>query len=371
VHILGGLDIFIKEDLGDTLRLEVPFYRVDVQREIDVIEEVLRIYGYNNIELPSQYKVSVISKDGLDHEVLLNKVSDHLTSMGFMEAKSNSLTTSSYYQQSETWPVNQSVRIKNPLSNDLDVLRQTLLFDALETVRHNQNRQTTDLKFYEFGKVYRQNEGKTTENSKLSVALVGRRFPEAWSTVDEKVGFQDIKGMVESLFRLLNISENDIQISDRISGEYSYGMAFMHAGKEIAQLGLVAKNHTTRFDIRNDVFFAEIDWTLLKNLAGSQRIKYLPVPKYPQMRRDLSLLLNTSISFEQIKDLAQNLDRKLLQKVSLFDVYEGKNLEHAKKSYGVSFVFQHPDKTLTDQQVDKTMKRIIAELHEKLGAELR
>ena len=371
VAILGGLDIEIKEDQGDLLKLAVPFYRVDVLREIDVIEEVLRIYGYNNIEMPSQYSASVISQDGINHEVVLNKVSDHLTSQGFMEAKSNSLTASAYYKDSKTWPVAQSVRMKNPLSIDLDVLRQTMLFDALEAVRHNQNRQTYDLKFYEFGQVYKVTDGTSVEESRMSMTIVGNRYPENWNSIDAKVGFQDIKGHLESIFSLLNLTDADYSISDEIVDDFAYGMTYKIGEFFLAHGGLVNEAHAKAFGIKNDVFFLEINWSLLKKKAGSKRIKYVPVPKFPQMRRDLSLLLDQKVSFAQISEVANKVDRKLLQSVNLFDVYEGRNLPEGKKSYAVSFTFQHAEKTLTDKQVDKVMKKMIAELNKQLEAELR
>jgi phenylalanyl-tRNA synthetase beta chain len=370
LNILEGLDIQVIEDNDDLLKLSVPFYRVDVQREIDVIEEVLRIYGYNNIELPTKYNASVISQDGLDHEILLNKVSDHLTSNGFMEAKSNSLTSASYYEGSTTWPVQKAVRMKNPLSIDLNVLRQTMLFDALETVKHNQNRQTNDLKFYEFGKTYQINE-EVDETYKLSFALVGRRYKESWAADDEKVGLQDLKGYLDSVFNLLHISNQNIEISDDVISDFEYGITFKIKNKTLAQGGLVSSQHNKGFGIKNDVFFIEINWSLLKDLSGKHRIRYQPVPKFPQMRRDLSLLVNNDIQFSQIKELAQKIDRKLLKEVNLFDVYEGKNLPNGKKSYAVSFVFQHADKTLTDKQVDKIMQKMIKELGSQLNAELR
>ncbi|MFT5878561.1 MAG: phenylalanyl-tRNA synthetase beta chain, partial [Dokdonia sp.] len=369
--ILGGLDIKVAEDQGDLLKLEVPYYRVDVLREIDVIEEVLRIYGYNNVELPSQYHASVISQDGVNHEILLNKVSDHLTSQGFMEAKSNSLTASSYYKDSATWPVAQSVRMKNPLSIDLDVLRQTMLFDGLEAVRHNQNRQTYDLKFYEFGQVYKVANETSVEESRMSMTLVGRRYSENWNTNDEKVGFQDVKGYLESIFSLLNLTSADYQITDEIIEDFAYGVTFKMGDKFLAHGGLVNETHAKAFGIKNEVFFLELNWGLLKKKAGNKKIKYVPVPKFPQMRRDLSLLVNQNVGFAQINEVALKVDRKLLQSVNLFDVYEGKNLTEGKKSYAVSFIFQHTDKTLTDKQVDKVMQKMITELNKQLGAELR
>ena len=371
ITILGGLDITVAEDQGDLLKLEVPFYRVDVLREIDVIEEVLRIYGYNNIEMPTQYSASVISQDGVNHEILLNKVSDHLTSQGFMETKSNSLTASAYYKGSETWPVNQSVKMKNPLSIDLDVLRQTMLFDALEAVRHNQNRQTYDLKFYEFGKVYKTDNETSSEENRMSLTLVGRRYAENWNTNDEKVGFQDVKGYLTSVFSLLNLTPADYQITDEVISDFSYGMTFKMGKQFLAHGGLVNETHAKAFGIKNEVFFLELNWALLKEKAGNKRIKYVPVPKFPQMRRDLSLLVNQNVDFNQINEVAVKVDRKLLKSVNLFDVYEGKNLPDNKKSYAVSFIFQDVNKTLTDKQVDKVMQKMIAELNKQLGAELR
>lgn len=371
VAILGGLAIKIIEDQGDLLKLEVPFYRVDVLREIDVIEEVLRIYGYNNVEIPSQYKASVISQDGINHEVVLNKISDHLTSQGFMEAKSNSLTASSYYKDSNTWPATQSVRMKNPLSIDLDVLRQTMLFDGLEAVRHNQNRQTYDLKFYEFGQVYTVINEASVEESRMSMTVVGNRYPENWNSESTKVGFQDIQGYLESIFTLLNLTTADYTLTDEIIPDFTYGITYKMGDKFLAHGGLVNEAHTKSFGIKSDVFFLELNWGLLKKKAGKKRIKYLPVPKFPQMRRDLSLLLNQNVGFAQVNEVALKVDRKLLQSVNLFDVYEGKNLPEGKKSYAVSFIFQHAEKTLTDKQVDKVMQKMIAELNKQLGAELR
>lgn len=371
VAILNGLDITITEDQGDFLKLSVPFYRVDVQREIDVIEEVLRIYGYNNVEMPKQYSASVIANDNYDHEALLNKVSDHLTSLGFLEAKANSLTASSYYQKSETWPVANAVKMKNPLSIDLDVLRQTMLFDALEAVRHNQNRQTTDLKLYEFGKTYQMIEGQTQETSRFSMTLVGNRFAENWTTESQKVGFQDVLGYMYSVVDLLNLSNSNIELSDQVSSDYAYGVTLSINRNVVATLGRVANGHTKDFGIKSEVFFAEVNWQTLKDLAAAKRIKYVPVPKFPSMRRDLSVLLDNNVQFTDLKAAALKQDRKLLKDVNLFDVYEGKKLPEGKKSYALSFTFQHPDKTLTDKVVDKTMHKIIATFTKQFSAELR
>lgn len=371
--ILEGLDIKVTDDQGDVLKLEVPNYRVDVLREIDVIEEVLRIYGYNNIETPERYSATIIPNDEPDNEVLLNKVSDHLTSQGFMEAKSNSLTSSIYYRDIKTWPLDRAICIKNPLSSDLDVLRQTMLFDSLSAVRHNQNRQTSNLKLYEFGQVYHL-EGQQrvrVEEAYVSMTLVGRRYAENWNAPADLVDLFDLKGHVESLFEVLNVNAKTYTLSDSVAEEFHYGMAFTVGDRLLAQGGRVAASITDIFGIKNEVFFLELNWDLLKEISVKQKITYVPVPKYPQVRRDLSLLMNQNISFAEIEQVVQKVDRKLLQSVGLFDVYQGHNLPPGKKSYAIRFIFQDRTKTLTDKQIDKVMQKLILALKDQLSVELR
>ncbi len=371
-RILLKLGMEILEEPETGLLIKIPLYRVDVTREIDVIEEILRIYGYDNVEIPGQYLSSVAVSDGPVREVMLNKISDFLSGQGFMEAKSNSLTASAYYEQRKTYPVKRCVRIRNPLSKELNVLRQTLLFDALEAVRYNQNRQVTDLKLYESGKVYWLDNGSVREKSMLSIMLTGRRYDESWMAGKDEVSVFDLSGVLDALWQLFNFEGGRIRMEETEPNELiEYGIRFTLGERTMAVAGKVDRELAAAFDLRHDVFYAEIDWDFFTDEAHKNRIVYRPVPKYPSVRRDLSLLLDREVKFAEIETIARNTERKLLESVNLFDVYEGKNLPEGKKSYAVSFVFRDRNKTLRDKQIDKIMSKILANIQRETGAELR
>ena len=369
--IIEALGIEIIGDDGSILKLKIPHYRVDVEREIDVIEEILRIYGYNNIPIPGQYRSSVNYLTGPDHESMLNKVSDHLTSLGFLECKANSLTSSKYYSDSGIFPDARTVKLKNPLSGDLSVMRQTLLFGMLEAVKLNQNRQNPDLKLYEFGKIYWQEDGKTFEQNRLALAITGKRFPETWAIPNMEVTFSDLNGYAKSILSLLNYGP--LKMDEETEFEEIYGRGFTEylKGKFLVHRGILKRSLLDRFEIKQEVYYAEINWDLFYTKAHGRSIKFKAPPKYPQVRRDLSLLIDTKITFSNIKKTIESIDNQLIKEIILFDVFEGKKLPEGKKSYGVGLIFQHPKKTLTDQQVEKVMAKIRSQLEEKLGAELR
>jgi phenylalanyl-tRNA synthetase beta chain len=369
--IIKALGIEIIGDDGNILKLKIPHYRVDVEREIDVIEEILRIYGYNNIPIPDQYRSSVNYLTGPDHESMLNKVSDHLTSLGFLECKANSLTSSKYYADSSVFSDSQTVKLKNPLSSDLDVMRQTLLFGLLEGITLNQNRQNPDLKLYEFGKVYWQDNGKTYEQNRLALAITGKRFSETWAVPHLDVSFSDLNGYARSILNLLNYGNLRMVEQSKTVDIYDKGFTENLNGKFLVHRGILKRDLLDHFDIRQDVYYAEINWDLFYTKAHNRQIKFNAPPKYPQVRRDLSLLINTNTTFSDIKKSIESVDNHLIKNIILFDVFEGKKLPEGKKSYGIGLVFQHPKKTLTDKQVDRVMVKITSQLEEKLGAELR
>jgi phenylalanyl-tRNA synthetase beta chain len=369
--IIKALGIEIIGDDGNILKLKIPHYRVDVEREIDVIEEILRIYGYNNIPIPDQYRSSVNYLTGPDHESMLNKVSDHLTSLGFLECKANSLTSSKYYADSSVFSDSQTVKLKNPLSSDLDVMRQTLLFGLLEGITLNQNRQNPDLKLYEFGKVYWQDNGKTYEQNRLALAITGKRFSETWAVPHLDVSFSDLNGYARSILNLLNYGNLRMVEQSKTADIYDKGFTENLNGKFLVHRGILKRDLLDHFDIRQDVYYAEINWDLFYTKAHNRQIKFNAPPKYPQVRRDLSLLINTNTTFSDIKKSIESVDNHLIKNIILFDVFEGKKLPEGKKSYGIGLVFQHPKKTLTDKQVDRVMVKITSQLEEKLGAELR
>ena len=368
LRVLQGLEIDVVEDNNDQLLLKVPAYRVDVQREIDVIEEVLRIYGYNNIELPEAVKSSLAYRLIQDENAIKNSISDLLTGNGYLEMMNNSLTSATYPNEKREL----SVKILNPLSSELDVLRQTLLFGALEVTTHNINRQTSDLKFYEFGTVYQQNDTERQENQHLALLLTGKFYQQRWNIADETINFFHLKGMIELIIQRLGIDDAKLRFNEITNTIFSTGAELYSGDKLIVSYGQVANNLIEKFDIKQAVYFAEFNWTnVLILLKKKQTVQFKAIPKFPAVRRDLALLIDKSVSFKSIYDIAIKQEKQLLKKVDLFDVYQGKNLEEGKKSYAVSFIFQDERKTLTDKQIDKTMNKIISSLKNQLGAELR
>lgn len=369
--ILKDLEFEILSENEQVLQLSVPLYRVDVTREADVVEEVLRIYGYDNIESPKGMKISMSYAPKPDVETLQNKTSNFLSSQGFSEMMSMSLSKSKYLELAESPGDGKdtAVELLNPLSNDLNIMRQTLLFNGLESVAHNQNHRNTDLRLYEFGKVYHKFSGNYSEEKRLAIFLTGRRFPESWNNPDTPLSFSDLKGTIENIWRALGITKTRFESCE--SAHHDVAIECTLGKTILAKMGSVTPSLLKYFDIKQPVFYAEVFWENVMKMIPNGYIRYQEPDKFPAVRRDLSLLLDKQTTYAEIEKLAFESEKKLLKEVSLFDVYEGKNLEVGKKSYAVSFVFQDSSKTMTDQQIETIMAKIQKSLEEKLGAVLR
>lgn len=377
--ILKALDIKLIEEKGDTLKLEVAPYRVDVQREADVIEEILRIYGYDKIPVTSKVVSSIAPSEKPDRTRLKNIIADMLTGQGFNEMMSNSLSKSSYYEKSVSYPSENLALILNPLSIDLNCMRQTLLFGVLESVIYNQNRKNSDLRLFEFGNCYsfHAEAGKKgtldryREEEHLSIAITGNFITQNWNAPAKAGDFFVLKGYAEAVLKRMGIQPETL-IMKTISGDiYSEGTELWQKDKKIGMLGTVSKKLLKEFDIKNDVFFADLNWTLIFNSLVPDSVSYREIPKYPEVKRDLAMILNTGVSFAEIRELAFATEKKLLKKVFIFDVYQGENIEKGKKSYAVSFILQDNEKTLTDFQIDKMMDGLAETFEKKLGAVIR
>lgn len=371
-NILENLDIEILNKNGSQLMLKVPTYRVDVEREADVIEEILRIYGFNNVPLPEQMKLSINLFEKPDPEKVQNTIAEFLTGKGFVETLNNSLTTSKYIKEvdSDVLKAEYNVELLNPLSLELDVMRQSLVFNALEVIQHNQNRQNPNLRIFEFGKVYQKFESGYNENKRLLIAITGDKEAENWNNSKDKVSFYTLKGIVNAVMQRMGldslIAEKAIQKRITIDG-----IQLNVLKNKVGEIGWISSKMKKQFGIKNDVFIADLDWDAILTSLKMVKIKYQELPKTFEVRRDFSLLLDSKTQFAEIEAIAQKVDRKLLKEVGLFDVYEGKNLPEGKKSYAVSFKFQDAEKTLKDQQIDGLMDRIRKELESNLGAQLR
>ena len=370
--ILSNLDIQVTEEHGNHWKLAVPPYRVDVTREIDVVEEVLRIFGFNNVPLPEKLNTTITLRTKPDTDKIQKSVSEFLVGLGYSEMMNNSLTSSAYIQKfgNEAFASANNVEMLNPLSNELDVMRQTLIFSTLESITHNQNRQNSDLKLFEFGKVYRKEAENYIENKRLVFGISGRRESEQWNSLNDKVSFYSIKGLVTALFTRMGLdsflSENQLENSLLEDGVSLYILK-----KKVGQMGWVSDVMKKHFGIKQPVFVADLDWDMFIDQLKLVKVIYKELPKTFEVRRDFSLLLDEKVRFSDIEKLALGVDRKILRKVGLFDVYEGKNLDAGKKSYAVSFHFQDAEKTLKDEQVDGIMNKIRQELESKLNAQLR
>lgn len=365
--ILTELDIEVLAKNGENWTLTVPSYRVDVTRACDVSEEILRIYGFNNVPIPEKLNTSITSFPKPDLEKIHNTIADLFVDKGFVEVMNNSLTKSSYYSDQEE---NTSVSILNPLSQDLGVLRKSLLFGILENIQYNQNRQQNSLKVFEFGKTYQKLDKGFNESKKLIIAITGRKHIERWNSGNEQVDYFSLKGYLDALFSRLGLLKHCT--FDLINSEYfTDGQSIKIQGKLVAELGILNPKLQKQFDLKQAVYISVIQWDTVIELLKLNSIKYQEIPKTFAVRRDFSLLLNKEISFDQISQSAKKVEKKLLKSVELFDVYEGKNLEEGKKSYAVSFHFQDNEATLTDHSVDQIMEKIRKSLETEVGAQLR
>lgn len=370
--ILSSLEIKTLKEENGTLTLEVPAYRNDVTREADVVEEVLRIYGFNNIPLPEKLNSSIAYSEKIDKNKIKNTISDWLSSNGFSEMMANSLTKSNYSEIVNSSDINPAYNVKmlNPLSKDLDVLRQSLVFNGLEAISYNTNRQNADLKLYEFGKTYHKYESGFEEKQVLAVFLTGKHNTENWDSSSDEVSLFNAKQRAENILIRLGIFKN-YQVTETKHSCLEQGISYSINKKKVADIGIVSAQITSAFGIKNKVYYLEIDWDVALELQVINKIKYQEIPKFPSSRRDLSLLIDKAVKFEQIETIAKKIDKKLLKEVGLFDIYEGKNLAENKKSYAVSFLFRDDNKTIEDKQIEGIMTKIQAELEKQLGATLR
>ena len=354
-NIITSLGITIIKENDNELELSVPPFKVDVTREVDIIEEILRVYGYNNVEIPSKMTTSITQKPVPDKEKIINTISDLLVNKGFNEIFSNSLTKKSYYENQ----TEDLVELLNPLSNELGVMRKTLLYNGLEAIVFNQNRKSPDLSLFEIGKVYSIADGKYNETNCLSLFVTGKHSHENWNTNKENINFYHLKGVITALLEKFGINEEKSISENSVSNNFAYGLTISINNKALVQFGEVSTGLQKQFDINQPVYFAQINIDELINIIKKHKVIYQPISKFPSVRRDLSLLLNTHTKYEALKIAAFKQEKKLLKNVNLFDVYEGKNLEKGKKSYAMSFIFQDENKTLTDNEVDKVMQKLI------------
>lgn len=366
--ILTSLDIKVNNVSESGMGISIPPYRVDVNREVDVIEEILRVYGYNNIKLDNKFHVSVSNSSKFEDYKIQNIIADLLVSRGFFETMSNSLTTAEYAEYTDTISAQENVDVLNPLSQDLAVMRQSLLFSALENIKFNLNRKNKNLKLFEFGKSYHRTENSTIEKKHMSLACVGSISADNWINGSAHADFFYLKGIIDAVLEKLDIQT---KYADLNSDMFSEGISYLVGGQALVSFGKLNSSIVEKFGIKEDVFYANLDWDYLLQIVRKYQFKAHDIPKYPEVNRDFALLLDDHVDFEAIKTAAEKTERKLLKQVNLFDVYKGDNLPEGKKSYAVSFTFVDQYKTLTDKQVDKVMNKFKTEFENKFKAELR
>ncbi|USD25244.1 phenylalanine--tRNA ligase subunit beta [Flagellimonas marinaquae] len=362
--ILSSLEIRINNVTESGLGLTIPTYRVDVTREVDVIEEILRVFGYNNVDFKEKLNASIAKSSRFENHRLQDIIGNTLAAKGFYEIMTNSLVSSDFVEENTS-----AVEMLNPLSSDLSILRTSMLHSGLQTVNYNHNRQKNDLKLFEFGKTYHKMDEGFQENQHLSIFISGERTENSWATSSRKSDFFYLKGIVEILFERLGLGNLDVEPAT--DDNLAEGITFVKGSNQIASIGLVAKSVLKRFDIKQEVFYANLDWDSVLNAVNRNNITFKEIPKFPEVTRDFALLLDDSITFKKVYDIAWSTEKKLLKKVNLFDVYTGKNLPDGKKSYAVSFTLMDENKTLTDKQIDKIMGKLLTQYQKQLGAELR
>lgn len=378
--ILVDLGINILSESQSTLSLAIPSFKTDVTREADIIEEILRIYGYDYIEMPGQLRSSLSFSNKPDPEKVRDLVSNLLSSRGFSEIMNNSLTRSKYAEESSWLDAANSVKLLNPLSADLNVMRQTLLFGGLEAIAYNQNRKTTDLRLFEFGRTYKYFSGKAVsgqnlspydEHENLAIWISGRQDPESWRTSDEKADFFTLRATVHDVLLRLGLSIKQFEKSRFSDDLFEEGLAYAFRQEVIIKLGLLKKKELKKFDIRQDVYYADFDWGKIIALVASAKVSYKELPKFPEVRRDLALVVDKSVHYEELEKTAYQTEKKILRSVSLFDIYQGEKVGEGKKSYAMSFILRDDEKTLTDEIIEKTMDRIFRAIQEKFQATIR
>ncbi len=367
--ILSSLDIKINSVSESGTGLTIPAYRNDVQREADVIEEILRVYGYNNIGFTQKLNASIANIDKFADHTVQNTISNQLIGQGFNEMMANSLTSPEYIQLSEQLNESHNVEMLNPLSNDLAVLRQSMLYSGLEAVSYNINRKRADLKFFEFGKTYHNYDDSRVENKHLSLIVTGNRTVESWKNSQQPTDFFYLKGVILSILERLGLTR--LKTTAVKNDQFAEGISISLGKAKLVDFGILKRSVLKHFSISQEVLYADFNWDNVLEYAKHTKIKFKEIPKFPEVRRDFALLLDNTVSFEEIQTIAKQTEKQLLKEINLFDVYQGKNLPNGKKSYAVSFIFQDEKKTLTDKQVDKVMKKLQGNFENKLGAELR
>ena len=380
-NILRSLEIEIEQENGEELTLRIPTYRVDVTRDVDVIEDILRIYGYNNVEFSHSLKGNLSYQTTTDRKHKLQTlISEQLTAAGFSEILNNSLTKKSYYEPLTSYPAPHCVSLVNPLSGDLSVMRQTMLFGGLESIAYNRNRKQGDLRLYEFGNCYRYDGEKQqqeqilapySEETMIGLWLCGKRTRKNWAAAEEQTSVYELKAHLENILRRLGINGNGIRQEELQNDLYSTAMSLRTRKELIGSFGIVHPQLCKLFDIDTEVFYAEMSWDKLMQESDKKSVSFTEISRFPAVSRDLALLIDQGVSFAQIEKVARTTEKKLLKQVALFDVYEGKKLPEGKKSYAVNFLLQDETKTLNDKQIDGVMKRIRQNLEQELGAELR
>ena len=375
--ICQSLEMEVLNETAEGLTLRVPAYRVDVQRPCDVVEDILRIYGYNNVEIPTQLKSSLVIKGDEDRKhKLQNLVSEQLVGAGFNEILNNSLTKTAYYGDNET-----VVKIMNPLSSDLGVMRQTLLYGGLESVEHNVKRKNGNLRFFEFGNCYFFNPEKKNEDDPIQaykeenfmgIWVTGKRVEGSWAHADEDSTYYEMAAHVQNILRRIGMKQGQLVQKKSENPNFAAGFVIENrGGKKLIEMGIVSKKLLKQFDLQQPVYFAELNWTQLMKATKKNEVNFTEIPKYPAVSRDLALLIDQNVEFAPIEQLARQTEKKLLKKVELFDVYEGDKLPAGKKSYAVNFILQDEEKTMGDKQIDAIMQKLIVNIKKQLNAELR
>lgn len=378
-EILKAMEFGIEQETDRGLTLLVPTYRVDVKRECDVIEEILRIYGYNNVEIPTHVNASLNSTEHPGQELLRNTIAEQLVAQGFNEIWSNSLTKASYYDHTEGLPAETTVKIFNPLSSDLNGLRQSLLFGGLEAIARNINRKNSDLRLFEFGNCYhlrgtRYQEDPVAnyrEEEHLALFLTGNRETANWLTPEAPTSFYLLKSYAENILARLGFDLLALETGETTNGIFSEGISYLQGNQKLLELGIVSPSLLKIADIEAPVFYADFDWSLVMAEQKKFSVKYTELPRFPEVRRDLALLLDKPVLFSTLRDLAFKTERHILRSVNLFDVYEGKGVPEGKKSYALSFILREDNKTLNDKVIDKTMEKLLLAFEKETGARLR
>ena len=381
--IVTSLEMRIEKEDAEGLSLIVPAYRVDVQRPCDVVEDILRVYGYNNVEIPTQLKSSLVNKGDEDQKHLQeNLIGEQLVGCGFNEILNNSLTKAAYYEGLEnSFKTENLVRIMNPLSSDLNVMRLSILFGGLESIAHNVNRKNPNLKFFEFGNTYFYSPERADvenpmnaykEETHLGLWVTGKRVEGSWAHPDEQSSFYELKAYVLNILRRIGLSIGAVVFKESTGDIFSKGMVIENrGGKLLGEMGIVSKKVAKRCDVETEVYFADLNWSALMKAVRKNSVSYTEISKYPAVSRDLALLIDKDVEFSRIEQIAYQTEKKLLKKVELFDVYEGKNLPAGKKSYAVNFILQDEEKTMGDKQIDAIMQKLITNIKKQLNAELR